>query len=136
MACSHAFSFYSHFSTLATKLTKYMASSLENEIIRSGQALHMGRMGPGDTSEPGLGLRNCFERDLFDRTISLEQTASPIFCSSAYMKIPLTPEVDEKFTFATICRVTRGLSSPRCLFVPACWISGSEVGSCSACGAV
>ena len=26
------------------------------------------------------------------------------------MKIPLTPEVDEKFTFATICRVTRGLS--------------------------
>jgi hypothetical protein len=34
------------FSTLATKLTKYMAPSLENGIIQSGQALPTGGMDP------------------------------------------------------------------------------------------
>lgn len=76
MACFNALSFYSQFSTLATKLTKYMASSLENGIIQFGQAFHMGGMDPVDTSEPGLGLRNCFKRDFFPRTMALERAAS------------------------------------------------------------
>jgi hypothetical protein len=109
MACSHAFSFYSHFFHTRYEIDEIHGffTGERNHSIWPGSS--HGWDEPGDTSEPGFGLQNCFERDLFDRTISLERTASPVFCSSAYMKIPLTPEVDEKFTFATICCVTRGL---------------------------
>jgi hypothetical protein len=53
-----------------------MASSLENEITHTGKALDMGGLETGDTSEPGCGLRTCFGRDLFDRTMALERAAS------------------------------------------------------------
>ena len=55
---------------------KYMGSPLENGINQSGQALHMDGMDSGDTFEPDPGMRNCFKKDLFDRTMVLERAAS------------------------------------------------------------
>jgi hypothetical protein len=45
-----------------------MAPALENEIIQSGQALHMGEMDPAIPLSPDFDLRYWLEKDLFDRS--------------------------------------------------------------------
>lgn len=101
MACFHALSFYSRFFHTRYEIDEIHGpfTGERNHSIRSGSS--HGRDGPGDTSGPGLGLRHCFERDLFDRTIALERAATCFLDHQHTCKIPLTPEVDEKFTFAT-----------------------------------
>jgi len=70
---------FNPFFTLATKLTTYMASSLGNENVQFGQALHTGRMDPAIPLSMALACDTASRKDFSDRMMALERAASCLF---------------------------------------------------------